>query len=131
MTARTVEEWIGKTPDTKPPARVLVRIFEKHEGRDYITGQKIASGMKWQADHIVALVNGGENRESNLAPLLVTTHKAKTAQDMAIKAKIAAVKKRDLGLTSSSRKIKSAGFPPRQKQKNAASSPVNKWNGWS
>jgi hypothetical protein len=36
------------------------------------------AGDKWQLDHIVALINGGEHRESNLAPILDAEHKAKT-----------------------------------------------------
>lgn len=32
--ARAVDEWIGKTDDTRPPPRVLARIFER-EGAWY------------------------------------------------------------------------------------------------
>ena len=95
---RSVPEWKGKTDDTKPPKRVLVRIFERYDGKDYLTGQTIRPGSPWQADHIIAISNGGENTESNLAPLLVPTHKRKTRTDMKTKSKIARTRKKHLGL---------------------------------
>ena len=36
-----------------------------------------------EADHIVPLIAGGENRESNLRTLLAAHHKTKTAADVA------------------------------------------------
>ena len=56
-----------------------------------------------QADHIVALVNGGENRERNLRCLCSWCHKNKTADDVAEKAKTAAVRKKHLGIKTPSR----------------------------
>lgn len=86
MTGRHVEEWIGSSPDAKVPPRVRLRIFERHGGRCHISGRKIAAGEPWDLDHVVALVNGGEHRESNLAPALRDKHRAKTAADVAEKA---------------------------------------------
>ena len=40
-------------------------------------------------DHVRALINGGENRESNLAPILREKHREKTARDIDEKAKVA------------------------------------------
>lgn len=95
---REVPEWIGKTPDTPAPARVKLRVFEAHQGRCYLTGRKIQSGDKWDLDHVIALCNGGENRESNLAPALRDAHRAKTAKDVAQKKKDARVRKKHLGI---------------------------------
>ena len=39
--SRAVPEWIGKTPDTKVPPRVRLRVFEKHDGTCHISGRKI------------------------------------------------------------------------------------------
>lgn len=78
---RTVKEWIGRTDDAKVPDRVRLRVFLKHEGRCHITGIKILPGVPWELDHIVALCNGGEHRESNLAPILAKPHKDKTRAD--------------------------------------------------
>lgn len=55
-------------------------------------------GDKWELEHKLALCNGGEHRESNLAPALVKPHKAKTAMDVKQKAKNDRVRKRYLGI---------------------------------
>ncbi len=99
--SREVPEWVGATDDTPIPKRVMLRVFERHGGICYLKGRKILPGDGWQADHVIALINGGGNRESNLAPALVEAHKAKTAQDVAIKAKTARVKAKHLGIAKS------------------------------
>lgn len=111
MTGRSVPEWIGATPDTAIPARVRLRVFEAYGGVCYLSKRKIRPGEKWEAEHIIALTNGGENRERNLAPALVEPHKAKTANDVAIKAKTDSIRKKHLGIKSANtRKIQSRGF---------------------
>jgi 5-methylcytosine-specific restriction endonuclease McrA len=95
---RSVPEWIGKTDDTPVPPRVKLRVFNKHEGRCYLSGRKIMVGEEWQAEHIIALANGGENRESNLAPALVAPHKDKTRADRREQKKINAKRKAHLGI---------------------------------
>lgn len=99
MTARSVPEWIGATPDTPVPDRVKIRVFARYEGYCHWTGKKIMPGDAWDIEHVIALINGGENRESNLAPILRgKAHKEKTARDVAIKSKTARVRKRHLGM---------------------------------
>lgn len=100
---RSVPEWIGKTDDTPAPPRVKVRVFEKYEGRCYLSGVKIRPGDLWDVEHIVALSLGGENRESNLAPALVEPHKVKTKADRRVKAKNDRVRKRHLGIRKPSK----------------------------
>ena len=95
---RSVDEWIGATPDTPAPPRVRLRVFERCGGRCHISGRKIMPGDKWELDHVKALVNGGENRESNLAPALSTEHKAKTAADVAQKSKDRRVRSKHIGI---------------------------------
>ena len=95
---RKVNEWIGRTPDTAIPPRVRLRVFDRHKGICALSGRKIQPGDKWQIDHITALINGGEHRESNLQPVLDAAHKAKTAQDVALKAKVDRVRKKHLGI---------------------------------
>ena len=95
---RSTPEWIGATPDTPAPKRVRLRVFEAHGGKCHLTGRKIRPGDDWDLDHCLALVNGGENRESNLAPALRSAHRKKTAQDVAQKAKDARVRAKHLGL---------------------------------
>lgn len=82
---RRVPEWIGKTDDAKVPDRVRLRVFMDYEGKCWISGRKITSGDLWDLDHKIALINGGEHRESNLAPALRDKHRAKTAEDVAEK----------------------------------------------
>jgi 5-methylcytosine-specific restriction protein A len=78
---RSVEEWIGKTPDSMPPRTVRLRIFERHQGKDLFSSRKIMPGDKWELCHIIALEDGGENRESNLAPGLYAAHRKETGRE--------------------------------------------------
>ena len=88
MTARSVPEWIGTTPDAKIPPRVRLRVFERYDGICHLSGRKIAAGELWDCDHVKALVNGGEHRESNLAPAIRDKHCEKTAEDVAEKSTV-------------------------------------------
>lgn len=97
--ARAVEEWIGKTDDQKVPPRVRLRIFEREGGICHLSGQQIQPGEKWDLEHKVALILGGQHRESNLFPALQEPHRRKTAMEMQVKSKIARVKKKHLGIT--------------------------------
>uniref|UniRef100_UPI003F71FFF0 HNH endonuclease n=1 Tax=Shinella sp. TaxID=1870904 RepID=UPI003F71FFF0 len=63
--ARTVAEWIGKTDDHRAPKKVRDRIIER-DNRCHLCGQPIQTAQRWDLDHVQALINGGENRESNL-----------------------------------------------------------------
>ena len=96
--SRTVEEWIGKTDDTPIPPRVKLRVFELHGGVCHLSGRKIRAGEPWDCDHVKALINGGENRESNLAPALRDKHRLKTAEDVAEKAVVARKRTKHLGI---------------------------------
>ena len=110
--SRYVPDWEGATPDTKAPLRVRTRVFERCGGRCHRTGRLIRPGDDWDLDHILALINGGRNVESNLAPILRgKVHKEKTAEDVAIKSKTARMRARHLGIKKNTgRKIASRGF---------------------
>ncbi len=95
--SRSVPEWIGKTPDSMPPPRVKLRILERYERRCYLTGEPLVPGQ-FDFEHMIAIVNGGENRESNIAPANKPAHKIKTRADNAIKAKRAKSLKKRYGL---------------------------------
>lgn len=103
MTGRPVPEWIGATPNAAIPPRVRLRIFERDNGICHISGRKIMPGDAWDCDHKVALINGGEHRESNLAPALRDKHREKTAADVAEKARTARIRARHLGIKKPSR----------------------------
>ncbi|MDO8986082.1 HNH endonuclease [Cypionkella sp.] len=96
--SRAVEEWVGKTDDTAIPPRVKLRVFETHGGICYLTKRKILPGDDWDCDHVLALCNGGENRESNLSPAIRSAHRAKTVSDVKKRAKTDRVRKKHLGL---------------------------------
>lgn len=83
---RAIPEWIGKSDDTAIPPRVKLRVFERYHGACQGCLRKLFPGDKWDCDHIVAICNGGENRESNLRPMCKTCHRRKTAEDVAEKA---------------------------------------------
>lgn len=95
---RAVPEWIGKTPDANIPRHVRLRVFDTHWGKCHISGRRIQPGEAWDCDHIVALCNGGEHRETNLAPALREFHKAKTASDVAEKSRVARKRMSALGI---------------------------------
>lgn len=95
---REVPEWRGKNDDSRVPPHVRLRIFDRHGGICHLSGRKILAGDAWDLDHIIALVNGGEHRERNLAPALRGPHRVKTAADVAEKSKVARVRKRHLGI---------------------------------
>jgi 5-methylcytosine-specific restriction protein A len=95
---RSTQEWIGKHDDAKVPNYVRLRIFNRHNGICHISGRKITAADTWELEHIIALCNGGEHRESNMAPALTAPHKAKTKYDRAVKSKNDRVQERHLGI---------------------------------
>lgn len=96
--SRETPEWIGKHDDSPIPPRVRLRIFERHGGRCHISGRLIRAGEPWQCDHIVALANGGEHRERNLAPALTGPHREKTRADVAEKSRNYRKRSKHLGV---------------------------------
>lgn len=85
MSARETKEWIADHSDQAIPVRVKVRLFEKFHKRCAKCTRLLEPG-KFQYDHIKALINGGEHRESNLHPLCTTPcHSGKTVEDVAEK----------------------------------------------
>ena len=96
---RSTDEWKGKTDDSAIPPRVRVRIFDKYEGRCQCgCNRKIMVGEAWDCEDEIAIINGGQRRESNLRPFLRAHHPAKTAQDVAIKSKNYKRRAKHLGL---------------------------------
>lgn len=104
---RSTPEWIGKTDETAAPSRVKARIVLAQEGVCACgCGMKLgAAGEGIEFDHIIALINGGENREANLRALRRPCHAIKTRADVAEKAKVARVRAKHLGLGPKRRKM--------------------------
>lgn len=99
MTSRSVKDWVGRTPDSKIPPRVRLRVFEAQSALCAECGKKLAvAGEPFEVDHITALINGGENAESNLRAICKPCHLAKTAADVATKATVARKRSKHLGI---------------------------------
>ena len=97
--SRSLPEWIGSSPDAAVPPRVRVRIFDKYDGRCQCgCNRKITTGEAWDAEDEIAIINGGQRRESNLRPFLREHHHAKTKQDVATKSKTYRTQSKHLGL---------------------------------
>jgi 5-methylcytosine-specific restriction endonuclease McrA len=84
---RTRPEWIGKNDDAAIPSWVRVRVFEKYGGICQLTSKRLMAG-EYDLDHIIALADGGEHRESNLWPVLRKEHRKKTAVENKLRAKV-------------------------------------------
>jgi len=102
---RKIVEWIGKTDDAQIPPRVRLRIFNRYGGHCHVSGIKIRPGDAWHCDHIVALCNGGQHVELNLAPVLTEPHKEKTKLDIKEKSKVAKKRMHHLGIRGKKRTI--------------------------
>lgn len=119
--SRATPEWIGKTPDAKIPPRVRRRVFMAHGGVCHLAGRKIKPGEPWDCDHVIALINGGEHRESNLAPALRDKHREKTAEDVAEKSRVYRKAAKNIGIDlRKGPKIQSPGFQRRGPQRSAS-----------
>lgn len=127
---RKVDEWIGRTADSKIPDRVKLRIWDRESGRCYLSGQKIRPGDKYEFEHVIAVAlwtgEGHANRESNIRLALKDPHKVKTAEDRAQQAKSDAVRKKHLGIRKAPT-MRSAGFAKAPRQR-SATRPIEKWS---
>lgn len=98
MAPRPTPEWIGRKPETPIPPRVKLRIWLRQDGRCADCERKLCVGERPQFDHVVALVNGGEHRESNLRMLCPWCHILKTRADVTEKSRAAKRAKSHRGL---------------------------------
>jgi 5-methylcytosine-specific restriction protein A len=116
LTGRKNEEWIGKTPDSRPPKSVIDRLFLKQNGRCALSGKKIGPKDEKHCDHIKPLEDGGENRERNMQLVLRASHIEKTAEENSERAKTRRLRLKHHGLWPKTKsKIKSRGFPKRNR----------------
>lgn len=122
---RSVPLWIGATDDTAIPPRVRARVFERCHGKCHYCGRKIPVGDKWIMEHLVALINGGTNSEDNLCLTCSYCKPIKDAADVAVKAKVAAVRNKHL-LPRAPSRLSSPGFRKSPPQHTATSPIVRK-----
>lgn len=96
--ARSVKEWIGRSDDAAIPPRVKDRIARRQDDCCERCKRKIGGKLRAEFDHVVPLVIGGRHAESNLSLLCHECHAKKTKLDVKLKAKVARVRKRELGI---------------------------------
>lgn len=109
---RTVEEWIGRTDDTRPSKACQRRILDRQGNVCALTGLPFDDKHKPKFDHRIPLWMGGENRETNLQALRdEEAHKPKTAAEAKVRAKVNAVIDRRMGLKQTGRRLQGAPFP--------------------
>jgi 5-methylcytosine-specific restriction protein A len=117
LTGRKTEEWIGRTPDSRPPKAVLDRLFLRQMGRCAITGKKFMASEVKHADHIVPLKDGGANRELNMQLVAEKPHREKTSLENTARAKERRQRLKHQGMwPRSTRPLQSRGFPKRAPQ---------------
>lgn len=128
---RSLPEWIAKSPDSSVPPRVRLRVFLAWGGRCQCgCNRPIRPGEAWECEDTIALINGGERRESNLKPWLKGHQQEKTARDVAEKSMVYRKRASHVGVKFAPRqKIRSAGFPKAEGQRRA-STPIEKWRGF-
>lgn len=114
LSGRMVEEWVGKTPDARPPKSVIDRLFLRQNGRCAISGRRMMPADEKHADHITPLKDGGENREGNLQLVLSVPHREKTKAENSARAKERRQRLKHAGLWPKSKHpLKGRGFSKR------------------
>lgn len=97
MRTANLKEWIGRTDDAAIPPRVVDRVAQKTIDCCTICKRKVGGKLRAEIDHVIPLILGGQHRESNLQLLCHECHAGKSKLDVKLKAKVARVRKRDLG----------------------------------
>ncbi len=101
---RALPEWIGRSPDSTVPPRVRIRVFQRYDGRCQCgCNRLIRPGEAWDCEDTIALINGGERRESNLKPWLTEHHKGKTRADVAEKSRVYRKRAKHIGIKKPSK----------------------------
>jgi 5-methylcytosine-specific restriction protein A len=96
--ARKRKEWVGKNDDANAPKTVRLRNFDDHGGICHLCKIPIKTGETWETDHVIDIIKGGPNRESNLAPAHKTCHAIKTAETVKERAKVDATRASYIGI---------------------------------
>lgn len=117
---RTVEEWRGKTDSAAIPARVQDRVSQKSNDCCVTCTRPVTGKLRAEIDHVIPLIIGGQHRETNLQLLCHECHAGKTKLDVKLKAKVARVRQRHLGIRKTRQKIQSRGFEKAAPQRTAS-----------
>ncbi len=129
MASRPVSEWIGKRPESMPPATVRQRILERENGICHVCKGAITK-PGWHADHVPPLKDGGENRESRIFPAHDVCHRLLTAQQAAERAPIERKKLAHSGAARPKGSIPSRPKAPKQRVEKAVLPPRSIYAPW-
>lgn len=88
---RRVDEWIGKTDDTRIPAGVKRRLLEKQQYACASCHLPFHAKRKPECHHVKSIEGGGENREGNLEMWCRQCHQPETNRQASVRAKVNAV----------------------------------------
>jgi 5-methylcytosine-specific restriction endonuclease McrA len=118
LPGRPKKGWVGKTPKSKIPGDVQLRILRTWGHTCHITGLKITT-ENVHFDHVIPLEDGVAedqlNAEWNLRPAIADAHmQIKTAAENKARAKADRAAKKQLGIKAETKKIENA---PMQKAK--------------
>lgn len=127
MSERPVKEWVGRRPESMPTVKVQLRVFDRQEGKCACGCQVVMDFDRDEidCDHILALKDGGENRETNLQLLRRKCHRSKTSAENTARADAERHKARAFARPS---KWQGRGFPPAQPKHNATRPIERKWD---
>lgn len=107
---RATKEWIATHDDQAIPPRVKARLFIAADKRCQKCTRLLVGRDTPEYDHAIALVNGGEHRESNLQVLCEWCHAKKTKADVAEKSVTARKRRKDIGIKKARRTIPGRRF---------------------
>lgn len=111
MAPRPTKEWIGRRPESAAPPKVRQRVRDRDGDVCRLCSTTIKPAESYELDHVIALINGGENKETNLSAVHKHCHMAKTRLDVAEKKKTAAMRQAFTGARKPTGAIKSRAFP--------------------
>lgn len=111
--------------------KTKAQAFERAGGKCEVCTARLVPG-KFRYDHILPDALGGEPTLDNCKVQCLACDAPKTADDVRRIRKADRQRDRHIGaIKSAGKPIQSRGFAKVGPQKNRASSPVNKWYGWS
>ena len=88
-----------------------VRLFDLHDGKCHLCGQKIRVGEAWDLEHLVAWELTRDDSDDNVRPAHKTCHKAKTVEDVRAIRKADRIRAKHIGAWPKSRsRLRSRGF---------------------
>lgn len=83
-----------------------VRIFDRAHGICHVCKLRIHVGQAWEAEHVIALADGGTDDESNMAPAhKKPCHRAKTGREATDRSKVVRMRANHLGIAGEGAKL--------------------------